>query len=206
MDDRLDIPYKSMHKESELDKKLRLYAEADELYEKLVKDIKDSRLDEFTKIICLFNIKTQWLERSLNDFYDRIAVTSSKSNPYVSSKEISNKYAKSFKKNGRTVGFENLTLGGKYKALKLFSYIDKVSEKNYQEYLVKLDNFIKERNQVIHNLFTQNIDRKKKIQTITEQLSELEELLVMTDERDNFLSKYLFDNMGEYWDLSIRDR
>lgn len=198
-EDRLDTPYKSVHPETKLDKKLRLYAEADELYEKIIKDINESSMDGLAKEICLFNVKTQWLERSLNDFYDRIAITSSKTNPYVVSKKTSSKIANSFKRNGKTVGFADLTLGTKLIALKLFSYTDEASEKKYQGYLQELENFIKNRNQIIHNLFTQNLGMKDKTKKITEELIRLEVLLIATDQRDSFLAKYLFEHMGEYW-------
>ena len=206
MDDRLDIPYESVHPETKLDKKLRLYAEADELYEKFVKDINSSSIDGLTKAICLFNIKTQWLERALNDFYDRIAITSNQTNPYVISRKASSKVANSFKRNGKTVGFADLTLGTKLIALKLFSYIDQDSEKKYQGYLQELDSFIKNRNQIIHNLFTQNLETKDKIKTTTEELIRLEVLLMATDQRDSFLAKYLFEHMHEYWDLTSSNK
>lgn len=202
IDDRLDIPYESVHPETKLDKKLRLYAEADDLYEKFTKDINESNMDGLTKAICLFNIKTQWLERALNDFYDRIAITSNKPNPYVVGKKASGKVANSFKRNGKTVGFADLTLGTKLIALKLFRYTDEASEKKYQGYLQELGNFITNRNQIIHNLFTQNLGTKDKIKTITEELIRLEVLLIATDQRDSFLAKYLFEHMSEYWDLT----
>ncbi len=206
IDDRLDIPYESVHPETKLDKKLRFYAEADELYEKFIKDINESNMDGLTKAICLFNIKTQWLERALNDFYDRIAITSSKSNPYVVGEKASSKVANSFKRNGKTVGFADLTLGTKLIALKLFRYTDEASEKKYQGYLQELGNFVKNRNQIIHNLFTQNLETKDKIKTITEELIRLEVLLLATDQRDSFLAKYLFEHMGEYWDLTLGNK
>lgn len=205
-EDRLDIPYESSHPETELDKKFRLYAEADELYEKFIKDINDSNLDGLTKIICIFNIKTQWLERTLNDFYDRVAITSVKNNPYVASREISNKAARSFTKNGKKVGFADLTLGRKLTALKIFYYKDDEAEKKYQGYLQELSNFIQNRNQIVHNLFTQNLETKTKIKTITEELIRLEVLLIATEQRDSFLSKYLFEHMGEYYDLRIKNK
>ncbi len=196
IDDRLDIPYESIHPETELDKKFRLYDEADELYEGFVKSINESNLDELTKVICLFNIKTQWLERALNDFYDRVAITSGRPNPYVVSRELSNKMASSFKKKGKTVGFADLTLGTKLIALKLFRYTDEASEKKYQDYLRELDNFKKNRNQIIHNLFTQNLETKEKTQTISEELLRLEVLLIATEQRDSFFAKYLFEYMS----------
>ena len=203
MDDRLDIPYFPSQPESELDKKFRLYNEADELYEKFIKDISESNLDNLTKIICLYNIKTQWLERVLNDFYDRIAITSSQPNPLVIGDKISNKRARSFKKNGITQGFADLTLGGKLKALEIFHYKDVTDEKKYLDYLKELSNFIKERNEVIHNLFTQMIETKEKAANIAESVIRLEVLLIATKQREEKLSIYLFDHMGEYWDLTI---
>ncbi len=202
MDDRLDIPYESSHPETKFDKKLRLYKEADELYEKFIKDVNDSSMDGLTKIICLLNIKTQWLERALNDFYDRIAIIIGQPNPYVVGEKASRKAASSFKKNGTTVGFADLTLGTKLIALKLFRYTDEASESKYQDYLQQLGNFIKNRNQIIHNLFTQNLETKEKIQTITEELIRLEVLLIATEQRDSFLARYLLQYRAEYWDLS----
>lgn len=200
MDDGPDIPYESVYPETKLDKKLRLYAEADELYEKFVKDINNSSMDEVSKVICLFNIKTQWFERALNDFYDRIAIASTKTNPYVVGEKTSNKTATRFKRNGKTVGFADLTLGSKLIALKLFHYTDEAREKKYQGYLEEVANFIKNRNQIIHNLFTQNLETKDKIKIITEELVRLEVVLIATEQRDSFLAKYLFGHMGEYWD------
>lgn len=194
-EDRLDIPYVSSHPETAMDKKYRLYAEADELYEKFTKDINDSNMDGLTKLICLFNIKTQWLERALNDFYDRVAVTSGQPNPHVVSKKASSKIANSFKRNGKTIGFADLTLGTKLIALKLFRYTDEASENKYQDYLRELGNFIKNRNQIIHNLFTQNLETKEKTQTIAEELLRLEVLLIATEQRDSFFAKYLFEHM-----------
>lgn len=202
IDDRLDIPYESVHPESELDKKFRLYAEADELYEGLVKSIKESNLDELTKALCLFNVKTQWLERTLNDFYDRIAITSGQPNPHVIGEKLSNKAARSFKRKGKIVGFADLTLGGKLMGLKLFHYKDATSDKKYRDYLQELNNFINNRNQIIHNLFTQNIGTKEKVHTITEELFRLEVLLIATNQRDSFFAKYLFENMHNYWNLT----
>ena len=201
MDDRLDIPYESVHLETKLDKKLRLYAEADGLYERFTKDISESNMDGLTKAICLFNVKTQWLERALNDFYDRIAITSSKSNPYVVGEKVSNKTANIFKRYGKTVSFADLTLGTKVIALKIFRYTEEANEKKYQDYLQELDDFTKNRNQIIHNLFTQNLETKEKIQTIKNELIRLEVLLTATEQRDSFLAKYLFGHMREYWDL-----
>lgn len=200
--DRLDIPYESSHPETKLDKKFRLYAEADALYEQFTRDISSSNMDGFTKLICLFNIKTQWLERALNDFYDRIAVASGQPNPHVVGDKPSSKVANSFKRNGKTVGFADLTLGTKLIALKLFHYLDKDSEEKYQEYLRELGCFIKDRNQIIHNLFTQNLETSEKTQMIMQELVRLEMLIVATDKRDSFLAKYVFENMGRYWDLS----
>ncbi len=201
-EDRLDIPYVSIHPETELEKKFRLYDEADELYEGFIKRINESNLDGLTKAICLFNIKTQRLERVLNDFYDRIAITSSQPNPYVVGQEISNKKASTFKRKGTTVGFADLTLGTKLTALKLFRYTDEASNKEYQDYLQELDNFIKNRNQIIHNLFTQNLETKQKTQTIIEELIRLEVLLIATERRESFFVGYLSGHIGEYWDLS----
>jgi hypothetical protein len=202
MDDRLDIPYESVHPETKLDKKFRLYDEADELYEGFVKSINESNLDGLTKAICLFNIKTQRLERVLNDFYDRAAITSSKPNPYVVIQELSNKKASIFKRKGITVSFADLTLGTKLTALKLFRYTDEESEKQYQDYLQELDNFTKNRNQIIHNLFTQNLETKQKIRTIIEELVRLEVLLIATESRESFFTEYLSGHISEYWDLS----
>jgi hypothetical protein len=202
MDDRLDIPYESVHPETKLDKKLRLYAEADELYDKFIKAINESKMDGLTQSICLFNIKTQWLERALNDFYDRIAIMSSKPNPYVVGEKVSNKTVSNSKRNGKTAGFADLTLGTKLIALKLFRYTEEASEKKYQGYLQELGNFIKNRNRIIHNLFTQNLETKEKVQIITEELIRLQVLLIATEQRDSFFAKYLFEHMGEYWDLT----
>lgn len=201
-EDRLDIPYVSSHPETAMDKKYRLYAEADELYEKFTKDINNSNMDGLTKLICLFNIKTQWLERALNDFYDRVAVTSGQPNPHVVGEKASSKVANSFKRKGKTIGFADLTLGTKLIALKLFRYTDDASEQKYQGYLQQLSNFIKNRNQIIHNLFTQNLETKEKTQTIAEELIRLEVLLIATEQRDSFFAKYLFEHMSEYWDLT----
>ncbi len=202
MDDRLDIPYESVHPETKLDKKFRLYDEADELYEKFIKEINESNLDGLTKVICLFNIKTQRLERVLNDFYDRIAITSGRPNPYVVGQEVSNKKAAAFKRKSATVGFADLTLGTKLIALKLFRYTDEASEKDYQKYLQELGNFIKNRNQIIHNLFTQNLETKQKIQTIIEESVRLEVLLIATERRESFFVEYLSGHISEYWDLT----
>ncbi|MFZ2125314.1 MAG: hypothetical protein WA087_00940 [Candidatus Saccharimonadales bacterium] len=201
-ENRLDIPYVSSHPETAMDKKYRLYAEADELYKKFTKDINDSNMDGLTKLICLFNIKTQWLERALNDFYDRVAVTSGQPNPHVVGEKASGKIANNFKRNGKTIGFADLTLGTKLIALKLFRYTDDASEQKYQDYLQQLSNFIKNRNQIIHNLFTQNLETKEKTQTIAEELIRLEVLLIATEQRDSFFAKYLFEHMCEYWDLT----
>jgi len=201
-EDRLDIPYVSSHPETTMDKKYRLYAEADELYEKFIKDINDSNMDGLTKIICLLNIKTQWLERALNDFYDRVAVTSGQPNPHVVGEKASSKVANSFKRNGKTIGFADLTLGTKLIALKLFRYTDDANEEKYQDYLQQLGIFIKNRNLIIHNLFTQNLETKEKTQTIAEELLRLEVLLIATEQRDSFFAKYLFEHMSEYWDLT----
>jgi len=202
IDDRLDIPYVSIHPETELDKKFRLYDEADELYEGFINNINESNLDGLTKAICLFNIKTQRLERVLNDFYDRIAITSGRPNPYVVSQEISNKKAGTFKRKKAKLGFADLTLGSKLVALKLFRYTDETSEREYQDYLKELDNFTKSRNQIIHNLFTQNLGTKQKIQTIIEESIRLEVLLIATERRESFFVGYLSGHLGEYWDLS----
>ncbi|MBH1956461.1 hypothetical protein I8H84_02680 [Candidatus Saccharibacteria bacterium] len=202
MDDRLDIPYESVHPETKLDKKFRMYDEADELYEKFIKEIDESNLSGLTKVICLFNIKTQRLERVLNDFYDRIAITSSRPNPYVTSEEISNKKAGAFRRKKEKLGFADLTLGAKLVALKLFHYKVATSEKQYQDYLKELDNFIKNRNQIIHNLFTQNLETKQKIQTIIEESVRLEVLLIDTERRESLFVGYLSSHIGEYWDLS----
>ena len=204
MDYSSDIPYRPNHPETELEKKFRLYDEADELYEKLIKDINDANLDGLVKIICLYNIKTQWLERVLNDFYDRIAITSSRPNPFVFGDKISNTRARDFKKKGETQGFADLTLGSKLKALEIFHYKEATDEKKYQGYLKELGNFIKERNKVIHNLFTQMTETKEKTANIAESVIRLEVLLIATKQREEKLSIYLFDHMGEYWDLSIR--
>jgi ribosomal protein S18 len=206
MDDRFDIPYVSNHPETELEKKFRQYNEADELYEKLVKDITSSKMEGLTKIICLYNIKTQWLERVLNDFYDRIAITSSQLNPIVYGDKISNKRAREFIKKGETVGFADLTLGRKHKALSIFHYKKNAEEIKYQKYLNVLADFVTERNDIIHNLFTQMKDTKAKTTHITESVLRLEVLIYATKQRDDELAKYLFEHMGEYWDLSIKGK
>ncbi len=202
VDDRLDIPYESVHPETKLDKKFRLYDEADELYEKFIKEIDASSLTGLTKVICLFNIKTQRLERVLNDFYDRIAITSGRPNPHVTSEEISNKKASAFRRKKEKLGFADLTLGTKLFALKLFHYKDETSEKEYQDYLKELDKFIKNRNQIIHNLFTQNLETEQKIKTIIEESVRLEVLLIATERRESFFVGYLYNHISEYWDLS----
>lgn len=206
MDGRFDIPYVSTHPETELEKKLRQYDEADELYEKVAKDITESNMDGLTKIICLYNVKTQWLERVLNDFYDSIAITSSKLNPIVYGDKISNQFARNFTKKGETQGFADLTLGRKHSALTIFHYKQDTAEIKYKKYLDLLASFVTERNDIIHNLFTQTKDTKAKTAHITESVLRLEVLIYATKQRDDELAKYLFEHMGEYWDLSIKSK
>ena len=47
-------------------------------------------------------------------------------------------------------------------------------------------------------------ETKEKTANIAESVIRLEVLLIATKQREEKLSIYLFDHMGEYWDLSIR--
>ena len=199
---RLDLPYYPSQPESELDKKWRLAAENDELYRQFRSSITDSDMDDLAKNISLLNLETQWFEWALNDLYDRLAITSSQKNPFVQMADVSNTTANKFKKNGETQDFADFTLGGKHFWLSQFIYIDTGENKKYQTYLKGLGLFVKNRNEIIHHLFSPKTPTAIKTKQITTALTSVEALIVETEQRDGFLAQYLFNNMGAYSDLS----
>jgi hypothetical protein len=198
---RLDLPYYPSQPESELDRKWRLAAENDELYRQFRSSIVNSNMDDLAKNISLLNLETQWLEWALNDLYDRLAITSSQQNPLVQLAQISNTLANKFKKDGKTQGFANLTLGSKHFWLSQFSYSETDENKRYQTYLKDLGSFVTNRNEIIHHLFTPKISTATKSKQIGAVLESVEALIAETEKRDQFLAQYLFNNMGAYWDL-----
>ncbi len=198
---RLDLPYHPSQPESELDRKWRLAAENDELYRQFRSSIFASNMDDLAKNISLLNLETQWFEWTLNDLYDRLAITSSQRNPFVQMAKISNTIANKFKKDGKTQGFADLTLGSKHFWLSQFSYIETDENKRYQTYLKDLELFVTNRNEIIHHLFTPKIPTTTKSKQICAALVSVEALIAETEKRDQFLAQYLFSNMGAYWDL-----
>lgn len=194
-----DIPYKTKGDPSDLDKKFRLYEEADSLYRLLMDNIMYSDMTSLVKAICLFTIKTQWLDRLLNDLYDSLVITAMLENPLVTYGELPGKTARSFKRNGEVCKISDLTMGVKHTVLAAFRFKNTEDEEDYQNYLDQLKHLIDKRNRVVHELFSQKVGIAEKMKLIKDNIIELEKIIIATNKYHDVFSHYLLENRHKYW-------